>query len=107
MQHCFPLLSEIAAISGVRDGHRNRKSQKSLRFRCAKEVGSGKVLNIACTPKIHLIFVVIATGDLAIDVSRHTGTLVGRSATRTIRFEIITFQIRKPLNHVAVIAENS
>ena len=24
------------AISGVRDGHRNRKSQKSLRFRCAK-----------------------------------------------------------------------
>ena len=23
-------------ISGVRDGHRNRKSQKSLRFRCAK-----------------------------------------------------------------------
>ena len=30
------LVSEIAAISGVRDGHRNRKSQKSLRFRCAK-----------------------------------------------------------------------
>ena len=29
-------VSEIAAISGVRDGHRNRKSQKSLRFRCAK-----------------------------------------------------------------------
>ena len=27
------LVSEIAAISGVRDGHRNRKSQKSLRFR--------------------------------------------------------------------------
>ena len=27
---------EIAAISGVRDGHRNRKSQKSRRFRCAK-----------------------------------------------------------------------
>ena len=26
------------AISGVRDGHRNRKSQKSLRFRCAKEL---------------------------------------------------------------------
>ena len=24
------------AISGVRNGHRNRKSQKSLRFRCAK-----------------------------------------------------------------------
>ena len=24
------------AISGVRDGHRNRKSQKSLRFRCTK-----------------------------------------------------------------------
>ena len=24
------------AISGVRDGHRNRTSQKSLRFRCAK-----------------------------------------------------------------------
>ena len=30
------LFSEIAAISGVRDGHRNRRSQKSLRFRCAK-----------------------------------------------------------------------
>ena len=29
-------VSEIAAISGVHDGHRNRKSQKSLRFRCAK-----------------------------------------------------------------------
>ena len=27
------------AISGVRDGHRNRKSQKSLRFRCAKMGG--------------------------------------------------------------------
>ena len=25
-------------ISGVRDGHRNRKSQKSLRFRCAKQI---------------------------------------------------------------------
>ena len=25
-------------ISGVRDGHRNRKSQKSLRFRCAKSI---------------------------------------------------------------------
>ena len=25
-------------ISGVRDGHRNRKSQKSLRFRCAKTI---------------------------------------------------------------------
>ena len=30
------LVSEIAAISGVRYRHRNRKSQKSLRFRCAK-----------------------------------------------------------------------
>ena len=27
------------AISGARDGHRNRKSQKSLRFRCAKSLG--------------------------------------------------------------------
>ena len=26
------------AISGLRDGHRNRKSQKSLRFRCAKKL---------------------------------------------------------------------
>ena len=33
------LVSKIAAISGVRDGHRNRKSQKSLRFRCAKLQG--------------------------------------------------------------------
>ena len=32
------------AISGVRDGHRNRKLQKSLRFRCAKVLGdSGSV----------------------------------------------------------------
>ena len=30
------LVSEIAAISGVRDWHRNRKSQKSFRFRCSK-----------------------------------------------------------------------
>ena len=30
------LVPEIAAMSGVRDGHRNRRSQKSLRFRCAK-----------------------------------------------------------------------
>ena len=29
------------AISGVRDGHRNRKSQKSLRFRCAKLINHG------------------------------------------------------------------
>ena len=38
MQHCF-LLSRKSLrflISGVRDGHRNRKSQKSLRLRCAK-----------------------------------------------------------------------
>ena len=32
------------AISGVRDGHRNRKSQKSLRFRCAWE-GWGRKTN--------------------------------------------------------------
>ena len=32
------------AISGVRDGHRNRKSQKSLRFRCAK-IGKLPVLS--------------------------------------------------------------
>ena len=35
---CSIALSRLGnrAISGVRDGHRNRKSQKSLRFRCAK-----------------------------------------------------------------------
>ena len=33
----FSLVSEIARFLGVRDGHRNRKSQKSLRFRCAKQ----------------------------------------------------------------------
>ena len=34
---CSTALSRKSlAISGVRDGHRNRKSQKSLRFRCAK-----------------------------------------------------------------------
>ena len=38
MQHwnLLSLVSEIAAISGVRDGHRNSKSQESMRFRCAK-----------------------------------------------------------------------
>ena len=35
---CIIAVSSLGnrAISGVRDGHRNRKSQKSLRFRCAK-----------------------------------------------------------------------
>ena len=35
---CSIALSSVRnrAISGVRNGHRNRKSQKSLRFRCAK-----------------------------------------------------------------------
>ena len=32
------------AISGVRDGHRNRKSQKSLRFRCAKSKNVPQIL---------------------------------------------------------------
>ena len=36
MQHCFVLSRKSLAISGVRDGHRNRKSQKSLQFRRAK-----------------------------------------------------------------------
>ena len=34
----LPLVSEIAAISGVRDGHRNCKSQKSLQVRCTKQI---------------------------------------------------------------------
>ena len=38
------LVSEIAAISGVCDGHRNHKSRKSLRFRCAKPQ---KILRVA------------------------------------------------------------
>ena len=36
MQHCLVLSRKSPAISGVCDGHRNRKSQKSLRFRCTK-----------------------------------------------------------------------
>ena len=36
MQHCFLSCLGNRAISGGRVGHRNRKSQKSLRFRCAK-----------------------------------------------------------------------
>ena len=36
VQHCFLSSWKLLAISGVRDGHRNRKSQRSLRFRCAK-----------------------------------------------------------------------
>ena len=39
------------AISGVRDGHRNRKSQKSLRFRCAK----GRVLEKGSSQKNPLL----------------------------------------------------
>ena len=45
------------AISGVRDGHRNRKSQKSLRFRCAKDCSQLQRLNhfqIVC-PSICLL----------------------------------------------------
>ena len=38
MQHCFLLSWKSLAISGVRDGHRNRKSQESLRFWCAKPI---------------------------------------------------------------------
>ena len=36
------------AISGVRDGHRNRRSQKSLRFRCAIRWGTRKASIIRC-----------------------------------------------------------
>ena len=36
MQPCFLLFRKSLAISGVCVGHRNRKSQKSLWFRCAK-----------------------------------------------------------------------
>ena len=36
MQHCFVLSRISLATSGVRDGHCNRKAQKSMRFRCAK-----------------------------------------------------------------------
>ena len=35
------------AISGVRDGHRNRKSQNSLRFRCAKQASMAVALPIS------------------------------------------------------------
>ena len=34
------------AISGVRDGHPNRKSQKSLRFRCAKSCEFGGIFEM-------------------------------------------------------------
>ena len=37
------------AISGVRDGHRNRKSQESLRFWCAKKVLLGRLLPFSRT----------------------------------------------------------
>ena len=40
-------VSEIAAISGVRDGHRNRKLQKSLRLRCVKPSAEGFTCNVA------------------------------------------------------------
>ena len=45
------LVSEIAAISGIRDGHRNRKSQKSLRFRCAKVLKPQNLGKEGCSTK--------------------------------------------------------
>ena len=44
------------AISGVRDGHRNRKSQKSLRFRCAKlpRLASGSNYLVPRWPRVIL-----------------------------------------------------
>ena len=65
------------AISGVRDGHRNRKSQKSLRFRCAK-LFCGRVLSprqiqidcfliesrkVAHCPSVPLLLVAWQLGD--------------------------------------------
>ena len=38
MQHRFALFGKSLAISGVRDDNRNHRSQKSLRFRCAKHL---------------------------------------------------------------------
>ena len=40
------------ATSGVRDGHRNRKSQKSLRFRCAKLTALCPHVDLPCKQKI-------------------------------------------------------
>ena len=37
--NCFLLSRKSLRFLGVRDGHRNRKSQKSLRFRCAEIFG--------------------------------------------------------------------
>ena len=64
MQHCLAL---TPANSGVRDGHLNRKSQKSLRFRCAKSfeklrrtrleghvLSQGKVLNLSIKSRLSL-----------------------------------------------------
>ena len=48
------LVSEIAAISGIRDGHRNRKAQKLLRLRCAKEQEQPRKLNL--TLEISILF---------------------------------------------------
>ena len=41
------------AISGVCDGHRNRKSQKSLRFRCAKVFGHPAMVENGSSEKAH------------------------------------------------------
>ena len=42
------------AISGVRDGHRNRKSQKSLRFRCAKLMREGGSLVVRAWKRLRV-----------------------------------------------------
>ena len=47
---CF--VSEMLAISGVCDVHRNRKSQKSLRFRCTKALHVGQVARCCSPPEM-------------------------------------------------------
>ena len=47
------------AISGVRDGHRNRKSQESLRFRCAKVAAVKRKLYLVHCGECRGLFVIL------------------------------------------------
>ena len=66
--HCFVLSRTWLAISGVRDGHDDsRKSQKSLRFRCAKQSKHQEPLN---GPFLNALF----SGGFSRRKMAHSGT---------------------------------
>ena len=80
MQHCFVLSQSSLAISCVRDGHRNRKSQKPLRCRGAKLIGKGtrsKPKDYLDNQSLELPFHAFALGCFRFLTSRFWALLVG------------------------------